>query len=108
MNETNRYHILQAKPRKTDMSIWMYLQTTDSRYTFNTSEPHSKLPNAVALCVCEYITPLPYTTHDQPSRSCWPFAAGQEHSVAVCRDRKSTRLNSSHLGISYAVFCLKK
>src|SRR5262245_64938834 len=28
-------------------------------------------------------------------------ALGQE-------DRKSTRLNSSHLGISYAVFCLKK
>src|SRR5258705_143404 len=28
--------------------------------------------------------------------------------VAVSLDRKSTRLNSSHLGISYAVFCLKK
>src|SRR5258705_8336053 len=32
--------------------------------------------------------------------------------LPVCRtrsrDRKSTRLNSSHLGISYAVFCLKK
>src|SRR5256885_11914802 len=27
---------------------------------------------------------------------------------AVPRDRKSTRLNSSHLVISYAVFCLKK
>src|SRR5262245_65217108 len=27
---------------------------------------------------------------------------------ALVRDRKSTRLNSSHLGISYAVFCLKK
>src|ERR1039458_10797574 len=26
----------------------------------------------------------------------------------VFPDRKSTRLNSSHLGISYAVFCLKK
>src|SRR5438477_9497407 len=26
----------------------------------------------------------------------------------VCRDRKSTRLNSSHMSISYAVFCLKK
>src|SRR5256885_16981131 len=25
-----------------------------------------------------------------------------------CKDRKSTRLNSSHLVISYAVFCLKK
>src|SRR5262245_8908085 len=28
--------------------------------------------------------------------------------LSVMRDRKSTRLNSSHLGISYAVFCLKK
>src|SRR5438045_4848861 len=27
---------------------------------------------------------------------------------AILVDRKSTRLNSSHLGISYAVFCLKK
>src|SRR5262245_62582275 len=31
-------------------------------------------------------------------------AARQLHAL----DRKSTRLNSSHLGISYAVFCLKK
>src|SRR3712207_7729945 len=28
--------------------------------------------------------------------------------VALCLDRKSTRLNSSHANISYAVFCLKK
>src|SRR5437870_8691772 len=28
--------------------------------------------------------------------------------VAANRDRKSTRLNSSHVAISYAVFCLKK
>src|SRR2546426_7543438 len=28
--------------------------------------------------------------------------------VKLWRDRKSTRLNSSHLVISYAVFCLKK
>src|SRR5205814_10044796 len=28
--------------------------------------------------------------------------------IGIMRDRKSTRLNSSHLGISYAVFCLKK
>src|SRR5205814_6801930 len=30
------------------------------------------------------------------------------HSEIFHEDRKSTRLNSSHLGISYAVFCLKK
>src|SRR5690348_17450333 len=28
--------------------------------------------------------------------------------AVTCRDRKSTRLNSSHPSISYAVFCLKK
>src|SRR5436853_3479610 len=41
----------------------------------------------------------------------YPLAQGYD-SVALKalrqRDRKSTRLNSSHLGISYAVFCLKK
>src|SRR5256885_13227731 len=32
----------------------------------------------------------------------------REHRRVFLRDRKSTRLNSSHLVISYAVFCLKK
>src|SRR5438045_4628430 len=39
------------------------------------------------------------------------FRAGRRARDAArsrARDRKSTRLNSSHLGISYAVFCLKK
>src|SRR5438309_5988295 len=31
-----------------------------------------------------------------------------EHDPAGLEDRKSTRLNSSHSSISYAVFCLKK
>src|SRR5262245_64856802 len=38
-------------------------------------------------------------------------AAGDHLCLAapwMAKDRKSTRLNSSHLGISYAVFCLKK
>src|SRR5262245_63034869 len=33
---------------------------------------------------------------------------GASHRRSPELDRKSTRLNSSHLGISYAVFCLKK
>src|SRR5262245_65969968 len=32
----------------------------------------------------------------------------QAENGSPSEDRKSTRLNSSHLGISYAVFCLKK
>src|ERR1035438_10685820 len=34
--------------------------------------------------------------------------SGSPNSSNNLIDRKSTRLNSSHLGISYAVFCLKK
>src|SRR5204862_6486094 len=36
----------------------------------------------------------------------WPPAS--QSSTSDWRDRKSTRLNSSHVEISYAVFCLKK
>src|SRR5256885_10941291 len=35
-------------------------------------------------------------------------SSGRPHSRDNAEDRKSTRLNSSHLVISYAVFCLKK
>src|SRR5205807_8199950 len=37
-----------------------------------------------------------------------PLLVGQAPGAQLVRDRKSTRLNSSHLVISYAVFCLKK
>src|SRR5438874_3450525 len=36
------------------------------------------------------------------------LAVGQFFSALTQKDRKSTRLNSSHVEISYAVFCLKK
>src|SRR5262245_62997007 len=35
-------------------------------------------------------------------------ANARGYRTLIVIDRKSTRLNSSHLGISYAVFCLKK
>src|SRR5690606_31829353 len=43
-------------------------------------------------------------------RGGWPSLGGRRSSsYSFCRpDRKSTRLNSSHVKISYAVFCLKK
>src|SRR6266850_3454456 len=54
-------------------------------------------------------TLFPYTTlfRSHPPRragfGCFRRSTGRDR-----RDRKSTRLNSSHLVISYAVFCLKK
>src|ERR1035441_9846122 len=40
-------------------------------------------------------------------RKCYPANRPEQRSreIETPRDRKSTRLNSSHLGISYAVFC---
>src|SRR3989442_7507113 len=58
-------------------------------------------------------TLFPYTTlfrsGARGNRGCPTVLAGQrEFWVGAGLDRKSTRLNSSHVRISYAVFCLKK
>src|SRR5690606_40233094 len=52
------------------------------------------------------------STSSRASASTSPATSGRTRwraaSDTVLRDRKSTRLNSSHVKISYAVFCLKK
>src|SRR5438045_7074370 len=61
-------------------------------------------------------TLFPYTTLFRSSGLARKYFAEERKLILSCRlfarqrdqDRKSTRLNSSHLGISYAVFCLKK
>src|SRR5437899_9414550 len=60
-------------------------------------------------------TLFPYTTLFRSLFKQFSFPGGiPSHTAAEVPgsmhegDRKSTRLNSSHLGISYAVFCLKK
>src|SRR3712207_8797842 len=41
-------------------------------------------------------------------RECRPAGSAMPSPITLELDRKSTRLNSSHANISYAVFCLKK
>src|SRR5215510_15309258 len=60
-------------------------------------------------------TLFPYTTLFRSGRTAAVVGATAHESeaavgrrAAVLPDRKSTRLNSSHVAISYAVFCLKK
>src|SRR5207248_10307686 len=57
-------------------------------------------------------TLFPYTTLFRSHPSAHPAhptpGAGAPAPPKRCRDRKSTCLNSSHVSISYAVFCLKK
>src|SRR6266496_579185 len=55
-------------------------------------------------------TLFPYTTLFRSRSSNWPLGDQRKSSrgARAKRDRKSTRLNSSYVEISYAVFCLKK
>src|SRR2546428_4690439 len=50
-------------------------------------------------------TPVPFAQNHRPTNTVSP---GVRSRTRTNTDRKSTRLNSSHDQISYAVFCLKK
>src|SRR6266496_6842244 len=63
---------------------------------------------------CSLVSPFVISSHRPLQRLFQRFAMPRcqrrRRAVPLCRrgDRKSTRLNSSHVEISYAVFCLKK
>src|SRR5262245_63889503 len=57
------------------------------------------------------VRPVPTDAGVENRDDVWVLESRQDRSLTrepPGQDRKSTRLNSSHLGISYAVFCLKK
>src|SRR5437762_5691632 len=71
------------------------------------------------LSYIDFVVPIEDALTADPIQAmfCGPIArmrqaldvlAASKLAVTVLRDRKSTRLNSSHRCISYAVFCLKK
>src|ERR1039458_6262021 len=67
----------------------------------------------VALRVRHYLPPTPFAPGHRSADPRGPeLGEPRDSFLRFCGqkveiDRKSTRLNSSHLGISYAVFCLK-
>src|SRR3712207_7406166 len=87
--------------------VWCFLffffndTATTEIYTLSL---HDALPisgtSPIACCRCPIRCSTPSTaSRTRRCRGSWPPER---------RDRKSTRLNSSHANISYAVFCLKK
>src|SRR5690242_21938072 len=63
------------------------------------------LHDALPISCCARRCRLPAPARRRWRRDCRGPTPGSREN---CRDRKSTRLNSSHMSISYAVFCLKK
>src|SRR2546430_12867389 len=74
------------------------------------SEP-AEAPRLFGAIFARYLPPHPprFRFGHGPSLGPGPPSdPGGGAGAAIARDRKSTRLNSSHSQISYAVFCLKK
>src|SRR3712207_7479556 len=76
-----------------------------------TSDPAMATADAAALAERQAAPAArggaPYLVVEQVSKAFGTVLALERVSLTVA-DRKSTRLNSSHANISYAVFCLKK
>src|SRR5690606_30155241 len=65
--------------------------------------PHTATPVIYTLSLHDALPICPRRRRRRPRPRCRRWSAGPG-----AGDRKSTRLNSSHVKISYAVFCLKK
>src|SRR5256885_12544507 len=74
--------------------------------------PYTTLFRSLALGSMAVLAPWPLRASPRPVRARGPAPTprlwGDGAGTRARTDRKSTRLNSSHLVISYAAFCLKK
>src|SRR5436853_5076951 len=100
-----------------DSSFFVFNDTaTTEIYTLSLHDALPISPTTHSTRPCGWSPRERVETFDRSTNGA-PASAGKEPAKAGAplrslafdrRDRKSTRLNSSHLGISYAVFCLKK
>src|SRR5205814_10684243 len=99
------YSMLRPPPRST-----LFPYTTLFRSVrFAAAEALGRTGDARAISpLIAALGPTDFGTAAVEALGCFKTARVARALVGALGDRKSTRLNSSHLGISYAVFCLKK
>src|SRR5688572_31208544 len=81
------------------LTVSLFVQPVSAQGTTPTDDEVNKIAKQLYCPVCES-TPLDVC----PTEACRQW----RDVIRTMLDRKSTRLNSSHSQISYAVFCLKK
>src|SRR5256885_5589049 len=77
-------------------------------FFFSSRRRHTRLQGDWSSDVCSSDLPGPAGPRAHGADAGAVTAAAKKKQKKEKADRKSTRLNSSHLVISYAVFCLKK
>src|SRR5699024_12803903 len=99
------FYFIPPPPRST---LFPYTTLFRSRYRGPARRPRRRAPPV-------HRTPAEQPPHSSPARSAARprffqalRAYGADGRCVPQQDRKSTRLNSSHVSISYAVFCFKK
>src|SRR3712207_8137406 len=98
--------MIRRPPRST-----LFPYTTLFRSALSQADEQGLLTGAglELLAAAAYWTAHPDETLDALERAYGAYLGeGNRSAAAMMADRKSTRLNSSHANISYAVFCLKK
>src|SRR5206468_12779063 len=89
--------------------VWLarlcFCCTASSPTAFYTLSLHDALPISLRVCVSRGLGPA---AGEIPGRTAPRRQRRHVAAARSTRDRKSTRLNSSHDQTSYAVFCLKK
>src|SRR3712207_7974430 len=100
--------MIRRPPRST---LFPYTTLFRSRGTMIVARAPSPLSDEVKVLRQSLAYAWSVVVAADPDRAAARFAAWFDHpsrDVKWLVDRKSTRLNSSHANISYAVFCLKK
>src|SRR3712207_8844041 len=91
---------------RTRVSVIYFFFFNDTATTeIYTLSLHDALPILVIAIATEFSVILAARYHEEREAG---ESVGEALRRSYARDRKSTRLNSSHANISYAVFCLKK
>src|SRR2546430_11376648 len=99
----------KLKSKRTLLLVFFFNDTaTTEIYTLSL---HDALPISVVMVIHQHVLPAlqvgQHSTQSIPRGQSHPDRQGVDEQPHH-GDRKSTRLNSSHSQISYAVFCLKK
>src|SRR5207245_11355130 len=93
---------LPSFPTRRSSDLWKYHNTSKHSYASVHNNPHFLDWSNQPLPFKAYTTLEPLRLPREVRQT------GVAALSAIAEDRKSTRLNSSHGSISYAVFCLKK
>src|SRR3712207_6861665 len=100
--------MIRLPPRST-----LFPYTTLFRSALRAAEPPSPAAPGQAGPGGDHVEPPPVTRPGERYHDLGKTLQNHRHALTAAdahrlQDRKSTRLNSSHANISYAVFCLKK